>query len=148
MPRRAVLWDALLGLIAAVPSIIRCHSMPAACQCPCLCMVSWLGAGARPCEDIMQWLCDGAASTQFSAMQQQQQQIHLHMASNLLLAKSQPSLQLPDPLLCTAWLVQGQYNGNSTGFSYQYALARGTDVAIGSGLVMLLAFIAPWYAHA
>lgn len=40
--------------------------------------------------------------------------------------------------------LQGQYNGDSTGFGYQYALARALDVAIGSLLASVLSFIAPW----
>lgn len=39
--------------------------------------------------------------------------------------------------------LQGQYNGNNTGFSHQYAVARTFDVAIGLLLVSVLGFIAP-----
>lgn len=43
------------------------------------------------------------------------------------------------------WCVrQAQYNGNSSGFSYQYAVARLAEVAMASASVMLLVFIASW----
>lgn len=45
-------------------------------------------------------------------------------------------------MLC---LLQAQYNGVSTGFSYQYALARTVDVAIASAFVMLVVSVVPWY---
>ncbi|KAK9807381.1 hypothetical protein WJX73_009473 [Symbiochloris irregularis] len=42
-------------------------------------------------------------------------------------------------------LTLAQYNGDSAGFSYQYALARFTDVATASAFVVLVTSVAPWY---